>query len=118
MLVIGIVAADRAEAEAIGKSMGADPDLVVDPRRTFLGYDVADGNTSGLSNCDYDEAEVTDLRRVWGPKLNDHGLFTEIPDALTFRTLADLRIPEHAPFWVFGLWMMEPGLGRGIPGGR
>lgn len=106
-VVLGIVAVDAAEAAAIGQTMGADKDLVVDPGWTFLGFDVADGDISGRSNCGYDDAEMLDLRRAWGPKLNDHGLFTELADVLTFRTDTDARIPEHAPFRVFGLWMVE-----------
>jgi hypothetical protein len=72
---------------------------------TLLGYDVADsGLTGGLSNCGYDAAEKPDLRRRWAPLLNDHGLLTTIDDAETFATACDARVPEHAPFFVYGLF--------------
>lgn len=67
-----------------------------------LGYDVADsGNWSGLSNCGYGIEERAALRSKWQGRLNDFGLLDAERDALEFRELADVRVPEHAPFWVY-----------------
>jgi hypothetical protein len=72
----------------------------------FLGYDVGDwGLVSGLSNCGFMPDEpVAVYREKWGPKLNRHHLFDDINDAHEFVEFADRRVPEHAPFFVFGLW--------------
>lgn len=71
----------------------------------LLGYDVADqGMLSGLSNCMYDEKELNILPPVWFPHLNYHHLFNDIACAVKFRTLTELRVPEHAPFAVYGLY--------------
>jgi hypothetical protein len=69
-----------------------------------LGFDVADsGFWSGLSNCGYSEAERVELRPKWQGRINDFGLLKSEQDALEFRDLSDVRVPEHAPFWVYRL---------------
>ncbi|SRR6266568_2826018 len=69
-----------------------------------LGFDVADGGFwSGLSNCGYSEAERAELRPKWQGRINDFGLLKSEQDALEFRDLSDIRVSEHAPFWVFRL---------------
>lgn len=73
-----------------------------------LGFDVADGEfTSGLSNCGYRRGEVEALRRTWARDLNEHHLFTDVERALAFRDLSDRRVPEHAPFFVYALSLVE-----------
>lgn len=77
----------------------------VDVSWEFLGYDIADqGMLSGLSNCMYNEKEIEILKSVWSPDLNKHHLFKDIACAVKFRTLTELRVPEHAPFAVYGLY--------------
>jgi len=72
---------------------------------TFLGYDVADeGFFSGLSNCGYSPAEREVLRMEWAGRINQFGLLTDEDEALLFSDMTDRRVPEHAPFWVFGLY--------------
>ncbi|PTL76850.1 hypothetical protein DAT35_47090 [Vitiosangium sp. GDMCC 1.1324] len=74
----------------------------------LLGYDVADGGLiSGLSNCGYTEAEAASLRAKWAGHLNEHHLLGDLERALEFREVSDRRVPEHAPFFVFGLWLIE-----------
>jgi hypothetical protein len=69
-----------------------------------LGFDVADaGFTSGLSDCGYSEAQLAELRPKWHDRINDFGLLKSEQDALEFKELSDLRVPEHAPFWVYRL---------------
>jgi hypothetical protein len=78
-----------------------------DPGWSFLGYDVADPSISGLSNCGYSEEDRRELAPVWGPRLNAHHLFDKLEHADEFRTLTDTRVPEHAPFFVIGLWLIR-----------
>lgn len=73
-----------------------------------LGFDVADaGLTSGLSNCGYQQTEIAGLRATWASHLNEHHLFGDLKRALAFRDLTDRRVPEHAPFFVYALWLIE-----------
>jgi len=75
---------------------------------TFLGYDVSDeGFTSGLSNCGYAPDEVPALRERWGPHLNQYHLFSDVDQAIEFKKLSDDRVREHAPFFVYGLYLVE-----------
>jgi hypothetical protein len=75
----------------------------------LLGFDVADsGFLSGLSNCGYSAEERPALREQWAPLLNDHHLFAEPIPAFAFRALTDARVPEHAPFFVYGLHLIQP----------
>ncbi len=77
----------------------------------FLGYDVADQwMLSGLSNCGFRAGldDVTALRAEWGPKLNEFHLFPDIDAAFLFKRFSDERLPDdHAPFFVFGLWIVK-----------
>jgi hypothetical protein len=73
-----------------------------------LGFDVADsGFWSGLSNCGYSEEERKRLRPEWQSKINDFGLLQTEQDALIFREMTDIRVPEHAPFWVYKLYRLQ-----------
>ena len=69
-----------------------------------LGYDVVSAEfVSGLANCGYEPEVIPRLRAEWAPKLNEVGLFALHADAVAFRQLSDLRVPEHQPFLVFEL---------------
>jgi len=108
VLAIGLVAADVAEQKEAAKSKGINTEIEVQPNWEFLGFDVADGVCiSGLCNCGYNESEATILRREWGHRLNAHGLFSNVVDALAFRQLTDERVPEHAPFFIYELWILN-----------
>ena len=70
----------------------------------FLGYDVSDGwLLSGLSNCGYGEAAES-LRQEWAPHLNEHHLFDDLDKAVGFEAMTDVRVEEHAPFYVYGIY--------------
>jgi len=70
-----------------------------------LGYDVADaGLLSGLTNCGYTAAEKDALVEDWAAHLNDLHLFGTARAAHRFAEHADRRVPEHAPFYVYGLY--------------
>ena len=105
-IAIGVVAEDAEEESILATTAGVDAELVAEPDWVFLGFDVADGSTSGLSNCGYDASEARILRPLWGPRLNEHGLFVDMADALSFRRLTNERVPEHAPFYVYGIWIV------------
>jgi hypothetical protein len=81
-----------------------------DPAWALLGYDVCDKwLLSGLSNCGYgtNEAEMQILRDTYASDLNEHHLFDAIEPATAFRMLSDERVQEHAPFFVFGIWLIK-----------
>jgi hypothetical protein len=76
-----------------------------DPVWQFLGFDVTDGGfLSGLSGCGYEAGERPALVQQWSPHLNHHHLFDDAGKAFEFRSLSNYRVPEHAPFFVIGLW--------------
>jgi hypothetical protein len=78
------------------------------PERSLLrGYDVADfGLISGLSGCGYTAEEKKLLSTNWSSKMNEHGLFLNLNDAKQFTRIANERVSEHAPFWVFILYSL------------
>ena len=83
---------------------------VQDVHRTgaLMGYDVADiGGVSGLSNCGYEGGEVEEARARFGKQLNEHGLFTDIDAAMRCAEYTSLRVPEHAPFYPYGVYVMK-----------
>jgi hypothetical protein len=72
---------------------------------TRLGYDISDrALLSGLSNCGYSIDDAHQLRPIWGPRLNRYHLFSQPADAVAFKELTDRRVPEHAPFYGYGLY--------------
>jgi hypothetical protein len=74
----------------------------------LLGYDVADDVfLSGLSNCGYTDDEKSALRPKWAPHLNKYHLFDDANIAYEFKTIADARVCEHAPFFVFGIYLLS-----------
>jgi len=96
-----------AEAGATGPYREPTKPAATSPAWTMLGFDVADGSLlSGLMNCGYSTDEVDALRARWAPRLNERHLFGSIEDALAFRKVTDRRVPEHAPFFVYGLYLV------------
>ena len=72
---------------------------------TLLGFDVADlgGSVSGLMNCGYSAGERASVVE-FGPLLNEWHLFDDVVDARRFCSWTNERVPEHAPFFVYGIW--------------
>lgn len=72
----------------------------------FLGYDVADsGLISALSNCGWCAADKARAVAKWKEKLNPNHLFRDFNPAVEFVEFSDVRVEEHAPFYVYGIWM-------------
>jgi hypothetical protein len=87
-----------------------------DPAWAFLGYDVSDKwLTSGLSNCGSNESEMQILRETYAPALNEHHLFDALKPAVDYVHVTDERVPEHAPFFVYGLWLIKKEEGHAHP---
>jgi hypothetical protein len=83
--------------------------FAADDQWNFLGYDVADKFLlSGLSDCGYAASERPGLIARWAKCLNEHHLFTGAADACTFKLVADARVPEHRPFYVYAVWCQIP----------
>lgn len=79
----------------------------VAPDWRLLGYDVADGGPiSGLSNCSYSAAEARTLSTEWSRDLNEFHLFKDRERASEFASLTNIRMPDHRPFFVYGLWLI------------
>jgi hypothetical protein len=75
----------------------------------LLGYDIADDVfLSGLSNCSYSDDEKALLRPTWSRRLNQFHLFDHADDASQFHRITETRVPEHAPFFVFGVYLLSP----------
>ncbi len=76
----------------------------------LLGYDVADvWLLSGLTNCGFDKMteDVEAFRKKYVPSLNAYHLFDTLEAAKEFQILSDDRVQEHAPFFVFGIWLIK-----------
>jgi hypothetical protein len=75
----------------------------------LLGYDVADYYLmSGLSNCGYSPAEeAASLTPAWAPLLNEWHLFGRPADATAFAAVTADRVPEHAPFYAYGIYQLR-----------
>jgi hypothetical protein len=78
----------------------------------FLGHDIADTDLlSGLLNCGFEgfeiDEEVRNLRESWTPFLNSWHLIEGAAKAWEFKDYANSRAPEHAPFFVHGLWLIR-----------
>jgi hypothetical protein len=71
----------------------------------LIGYDVADATMlSALMNCAFSEPDARTAATRWSARLNEHHLFGNAEDALAFRSESETRVPEHAPFFVYGLY--------------
>jgi len=77
-------------------------------RQDLLGYDVADCDLlSGLANCGYTPQEAASLTPPWAPLLNEWHLFGNVADATAFAAVTAARVPEHAPFYVYGIYQLS-----------
>jgi hypothetical protein len=85
-----------------------DPTGPAVERYDLLGYDVADyWQLSGLTNCGYSPEEAASLAPVWAPLLNEWHLFDNPDDAETYAEVTEKRVPEHAPFYAYGIYQLR-----------
>jgi hypothetical protein len=107
---IHLVAAEGLTSDQFGsRVLEAHPAPQECPKGSdLLGYDVADsGLTSALCSCGYiTREEKNRWQAEWEQHLNGFGLLKTQDLALEFRETSDRRVPEHAPFYVFGLWKL------------
>jgi hypothetical protein len=78
----------------------------INKRWSLLGYDVLGTSSlvSGLTNCSYTSAERAEAMTLWGRYINEHHLFRSIKRGVMCVEWTNRRIPEHAPFWLCGLY--------------
>ena len=110
-------ALDRADAVAVRitaleedgePQQGLDPSAPAIERYDLLGYDVADYDLlGGLTNCGYTPGEAASLAPVWAPLLNERHLFDNPDDAVAFAAVTARRVPEHAPFFGYGIYQLR-----------
>jgi hypothetical protein len=73
----------------------------------LLGYDVADYDLlGGLTNCGYTPEEAESLGPAWAPLLNEWHLFDDPEAATAFADVTAQRVPEHAPFYAYGIYLL------------
>jgi hypothetical protein len=68
-----------------------------------------------LSGYGTNETELQILRETYASSLNEHHLFDAIKPAVDFMHVSDERVQEHAPFFVFGLWLIKKEEGLAHP---
>lgn len=78
----------------------------------LLGYDVVEGEfggmLSGLTNCGYNNDEKETINKHnWENEINSYHLFNSLEVANEFRKHTNSRVTEHAPFYVFGIYLIE-----------
>lgn len=83
-------------------------DFVPPKEATFVGYDVVDPQYSALCNCGYGtEAQRASAKTEWAAELNASHLFEDRSTAERFVTASNTRIPEHAPFVLAAVYLVD-----------
>lgn len=82
---------------------------ICNPTWKFLGYDVSDRwLLSGLTGClNKNMPNWPSLKVQWGQHLNSYNLFDHPQNAENFKNQINQMIPQHAPFYVYGLWLVQ-----------
>ncbi len=81
----------------------------IDHQWQLLGYDISDEFLlSGLMNCGYRDDEKIELQSHWAKFLNQFHLFSDLEVAIEFQKITDIRVPEHSPFSVYGIYRILP----------
>jgi len=115
-LFVAARALERASAVAVqitvlgedGRTAeNVDPIVPAVEKYDPVGYDVADrGLLSGLTNCGYTPDDAASLAPVWAPLLNEWHLFDNPEDATAYASITAKRVPEHAPFFAYGIYQL------------
>jgi hypothetical protein len=99
---------EQDEKESIDPRLGPLTPAEMDPQWALIGYDISDNFLlSGLSACGYDLDSVHELREKWAPHLNEYHLFEDVERAFEFKKFTDKRARVHAPFYVYGLYLIK-----------
>jgi hypothetical protein len=106
--------AEFMDAHGPRRNDGTDPQPFAEPTPairaaswTLLGYDLCGTFwVGGLSNCGYEPDERAGLAQMWGERLNEWHLCRSLEDAEALRAITDVRVPEHAPFVICGVWLL------------
>lgn len=103
-LTIVVFVEDEEPLPEIVEMNSHDP--IDQPTGFFIGYDIADdGLISALSNCGFSEHDRIVATDKYARYLNRHGLFEDVRIANQFAADSEIRVPEHSPFYVFGLYL-------------
>lgn len=82
-----------------------------------LGFDVADEfMLGGLSNCKITPEERGRICESWIRKVNMYGLLEDLESASMVKTVYDLLVPEHSPFYVYFIQQIRFGPVEGPAG--
>jgi hypothetical protein len=109
VMTVRITALEEEEGEDDGQtSQGAGAPEPASERGELLGYDVADYDLlAGLANCGYTPEEAASLAPAWAPLLNEWHLLGSPEDAAAFTAVTENRVPEHAPFYAYGIYRLR-----------
>lgn len=98
-------------------AVDASSELAAAAEWPLLGYDVADAwQVSGLTNCGYSSEEKAALAEIWKHRLTRSGLLRTLNWAKEFVAVANGRVTEHAPFFVYEVRSpdTDPSLAGGV----
>jgi len=105
--VVGIAVDSEVAALFRVQNSIADQHSVEPSRLQFLGFDVCDQRlTSGLMNCGVATADHEKLRAGYAASINPFGLFDHKDVAVRFASEIGRTVPEHAPFFPIGLFVV------------
>ncbi|MDH5756752.1 MAG: hypothetical protein OEZ55_08810 [Nitrospinota bacterium] len=110
-IAISLAHADRGNPYPTTVDVLGEENRVIDlpDGMSLAGYDIADSSEiSGLTNCGYEPEEKIELVSRFGPMLNKYGLFSDLDRAMEFKQDCDLRVREHAPFYIYAIYWREP----------
>lgn len=86
------------------RDIGNEEPSEIDESWTFLGFDVSDASfLSSLTNCHKNFLAAKENKFF----LNKYHLFEEAEVADRFKDISNGTIEDHAPFFVYGLWIVE-----------
>ncbi len=89
-----------------GAGKAADPAAFCRSQWKLLGYDIADAwLLSGLVNCGYTHSHRM-LLKHYIAHLNQNHLFDDPAVAARYAKETNVRVAEHAPFFVYGLYLL------------
>jgi hypothetical protein len=61
---------------------------------------------SSLTNCEFSIEEKNNFSS-FKLHLNKYGLFSDIVIANRYKLASDLRVKEHSPFYIYGLYKVD-----------